>query len=55
MAIWPSLTTRAVDKRLDDAIAHFIGASLLPLLLVVAGIRLWRHDSWPVCMQAAIG
>jgi len=48
-------TFMTVGKPLDDAIAHFVGASLLPLLLVVAGIRLWRHDSWPVCMQAAIG
>jgi hypothetical protein len=34
------------NNSLDNAIAYFIGASLLPLLLLVAGIRLWRHRSW---------
>lgn len=34
------------DKPLDNAIAWFIGASLPPILLVVAGIRLWRSASW---------
>lgn len=32
------------DKPVDSAIAWFIGASLFPLFLLVAGIRLWRHS-----------
>lgn len=43
-----------VDKPLDQAVAYFIGASLLPILLVVAGIRLGRHDSWRWGIVAAL-
>jgi hypothetical protein len=43
-----------VSTPLDDAIAYFIGASLLPILLVVAGVRLWRHDSWRWGSVAAV-
>lgn len=40
------ISVSAADKPLDNAIAWFIGASLPPILLVVAGIRLWRSASW---------
>src|SRR5438270_10750808 len=36
----------SAGKPIDDAIAWFIGQSLLPVLLVIAGIRLWQNKGW---------
>jgi hypothetical protein len=33
-------------KPLDNAVVWFMGQSLIPILLVVAGIQLWRHKGW---------
>ncbi|MCW3845821.1 hypothetical protein OF829_01110 [Sphingomonas sp. LB-2] len=34
------------DKPLGNAVAWFIGASLIPLLFLVGGIRLWQAKGW---------
>ena len=45
-ALGSLLTVSLAGKPLDNVIAYLIGASLLPILLLVAGIRLWRHAGW---------
>ncbi len=40
------LTVNLAGKPVDNAIAYLIGTNLLPILLLVAGIRLWRHAGW---------
>ena len=39
-------TFSVTNKPLDDAIAWFVGASLLPIFVAAAGYRLWRHGGW---------
>lgn len=46
MTIGNIASVSVADKPLDNAIAWFIGASLVPVLYVVAGIRLWKGEGW---------
>ena len=39
-------TASMAHKPLDNAIAWFVGQSLLPILVVAAGITLWRRTQW---------
>lgn len=42
-------------KPIDIAIAYFVGASLLPIFLIVTGVRLWRKSGWIFATLAALG
>ena len=46
MTIGNIASVSVADKPLDNAIAWFIGASLVPILYVVAGIGLWKGEGW---------
>ena len=46
MTIGNIIGVSAADKPLGNAIAWIIGASLIPAILLVAGLRLWRTKGW---------
>lgn len=46
--------TGLVEKPHEFPILWFIGAGFFPLLLMVAGICLWRRDEWPAGALAGI-
>jgi hypothetical protein len=39
-------TSYFANKPIDDAVVWFLGASLIPVFVGVAGIRLWRYGGW---------
>jgi len=39
-------TVSMAHKPLDHAIVWFVGQSVLPIFLLVAGVRLWRRGGW---------
>lgn len=46
MTIGNIVSVSAADKPLGNAIAWIIGASLIPAILLIAGLHLWRAKGW---------
>jgi hypothetical protein len=40
------LTATSSGKAIDSAIAWFVGASIIPVGIAIAGVLLWRERSW---------
>ena len=53
MTIGNIASVSVADKPFDNEIAWFIGASLVPILYLVAGVRLLKGEGW-ICGSLAV-